>query len=239
LKLNTKDFGGAKMTGLQLGIKELIPYKIGTMIRQDISFDLAASTHHIMQLRRKLKENIVEIGLELIKVKSNLDHGDWEDWVRNDLGWNPSTAWRFMNAARECNVNLAQAHDIDLEQFWGHKPRIPNRHSSEGEPRSIQDIERALTLKAQQLKEHTNNAIRLCNDIAYYADKLDWYLEYYTSLGIRDSFSLLSRLEENLQLIEEMSIDIQRKLNAIKRSKEIHIYDFGELKEKGIEQVKR
>ena len=129
------------MTGLQLGIKELTPYKAGTQIQQEIGFDLSASTYRIMQLRRKLKENIVEIGIELTKTKNNLDHGDWEDWVRNDLSWNPSTAWRFMNAARECNGNLAQAQDIDLEQFWGHKPRINNRHSTEGEPRSLQDIE--------------------------------------------------------------------------------------------------
>jgi len=145
------------MTGLQLEIKEFTPYKAGTKIQQEIGFDLAASTHCIMQLRRKLKENIVEIGLELIKAKSNLDHGDWEDWVRNDLGWNPSTAWRFMNAARECSGNLALAQDINLEQFWWHKPRELNRHSPEGEPRSLQDIERALAIAARQLRRHSNN----------------------------------------------------------------------------------
>ena len=46
------------MTGLQLEIKELTPYKVGTKLQQDIDFDLAASTYRIMQLRRRLKENI-------------------------------------------------------------------------------------------------------------------------------------------------------------------------------------
>lgn len=43
------------MTGLQLEIKELTPYKAGTRIQQEIGFNLAASTYRIMQLRRKLK----------------------------------------------------------------------------------------------------------------------------------------------------------------------------------------
>lgn len=225
------------MTGLQLQIRELTPYKAGTKIQQEIGFDLAASTYRIMQLRRRLKENIVEIGLELMKAKSNLDHGDWEDWVRNDLGWNPSTAWRFMNAARECNGNLAQAQDIDLEQFWGHKPRIPNRYSPEGEPRSLKDIERALTIAARQLRGYINNVFRCWDDIFYYAEKLDWCIEYYTSLDIKEMKPLF--YVSILRQIEEMSIDIQRKLKDIKMPCEIHIYNAGELEENGIERVAR
>lgn len=226
------------MTGLQLEIKELNPYKIGTPVTQDIGFDLVVTTHRIKQLEKRTKENIVEIGLELIKVKRNLDHGDWEDWVRNDLGWNPSTAWRFMNAARECNENLERAQDINLEQFWGHSPRKPNRHSLEGEPRSLQDIERALTTLGQELKGHMSNAFKLWDDIVYYADKLDWCLEYHASLGIRLSSSLLSELTDKLQLLEEICNDVQRKLNAIERPEEIHIYNSGDLQEIGIERIK-
>jgi len=224
------------MTGLQLEIKELTPYKAGTLIQQEIGFDLAASTHRIMHLRRRLKENLVEIGIELIKTKSNLDHGDWEDWVRNDLGWNPSTAWRFMNAARECNGNLALAHDVDLEQFWGHKPRISNSHSTEREPRSIRDIEQALAIAAQQLRGHIDSAIKVWKDITFYAEKLEWCLEYYTSLNIREADLLFC--VEILKRIEEISIDLQRKLEAIKMPDEVHIYSTGTLEEKGTEQIK-
>ncbi len=224
------------MAGLQLEIKELTPYKAGTLVQQEIGFDLAASTHRIMHLRRRLKENIVEIGLELIRAKSNLDHGDWEDWVRNDLGWNPSTAWRFMNAARECNGNLALAQDIDLEQFWGHKPRMPYRHSPEGEPRSIQDIERALTIAAHQLKGHIDSAIKVWQDIIFYAEKLEWCLEYFTSQDIREADPLFC--VTILKRIKETSIDLQQKMEAIKMPDEIHIYSTGDLEKKGIEQIK-
>ena len=225
------------MTGLQLEIKGMTPYKAGTPIQQEIGFNLAASTYRIMHLRRRLKENIVEIEIELIRAKSNLDHGDWEGWVRNDLGWNPSTAWRFMNAARECNENLALAHDIDLEQFWGHKPRMPNRHSLEGEPRSIQDIERALTTAVQQLRRHFNNVIKVWHDIIFFAERLDWCIECSTSPNIREMDPLFC--VTILKRIEEMSIDLQRKLEAIKMPDEVHIYPSGELEEKGIEQIKR
>lgn len=225
------------MADVQLEIKELTPYKTGTPIQQEIGFDLSASTYRIMHLRRRLKENLVEIGVELIRAKSNLDHGDWEDWVRNDLGWNPSTAWRFMNAARECNGNLALAHDIDLEQFWGHKPRMPYRHSPEGEPRSIRDIERALTIAAHQLKWHIDSAIKVWKDITSYAKKLEWCLEYFTSQDIREADPL--SYVTILKRIEVMSIDLQRKLEAIKMPDEIHIYSTGDLEKKGIEQIKR
>lgn len=225
------------MTGLQLEIKELTPYKTGTPIQQNIGFDLAASTHHIMHLRRRLKENIVEIGIELIRAKGNLDHGDWEGWVRNDLGWNPSTAWRFMNAARECNENLALAQDIDIEQFWGHKPRIPNLRSPEGEPKSIQDIERALTIAAQQLRGHVDNVVRVWQDITFYAEKLEWCVEYYTSLDIRKADPLFC--VTILKRIEETSVDLQRKLEAIKMPDEVHIYSSGKLEEEGTERIKK
>lgn len=227
------------MTGLQLEIRELTPYKAGTPIQQEIGFDLAASTYRIMQLRRKLKGNIVEIGLELIKAKSNLDHGDWEDWVRNDLGWDPSTAWRFMNAARECNGNLALAQDIDLEDFWGHKPRMPNRHSPEGEPRSIQDIERALAIAAQQLRGDIDKIFRTWRDIIFYAKKLDWCIEYYTKDNMEGIYPLLEESADFLRGIEMINTDIQQKLEAIEVPKEIHLYGIGDLREKGIERVKR
>lgn len=227
------------MTGLQLRIRELTPYKAGTSIQQEIGFDLAASTYRIMQLRRKLKENIVEIGLELIKVKNNLDHGDWEDWVRNDLGSSPVTAWRYMNAARECNGNLSLAKDIDLEQFWGHKPRIPNRHSPEGEPRSIQDIERALAIAAQQLRGDINKLLGRWEEIIFYAKKLDWCIEYFTKDNMEEIYPLLEEPSAILDAIAGINTDIQQKLKAIEMPEEIHLYGIGDLREKGIKGVKR
>lgn len=228
------------MTGLQLEIKELTPYKAGTPIQQEIGFDLAASTHCIMQLRRKLKENIVEIGIELIKVKKNLDHGDWDDWVQNDLGWHRSTAWRYMNAARMCNEDVALAQHINLEEVWGHNPKIPNRHSPEGEPRSIQDIERALATAAKQLRGDKDKILGTWRDVIFYAKKLGWCIDYFTKGDMEEAvYSLLQESADTLGAIEMINRDIQQKLEAVKMPKEIHLYGMGELEEKGIEGVKR
>ena len=109
------------MTGLQLEIKGLTHYKAGTFIQQDIGFDLATTTSRIMNLRRRLKVNIVEIGIELIKAKSNLDHGDWEDWVRNDLGWNPSTA---AGRIRRCRGRVPGGHGWAGQPEPGHDPHV-------------------------------------------------------------------------------------------------------------------
>ena len=114
---------------------------------------------------------------------------------------------------------------------------MPYRHSPEGEPRSIQDIERALAIAAHQLKGHLDSAIKVWKDLTFYGEKLDWCVEYFASLDIREADPL--SCVTILKRIEEMSIDLQRKLEAIKMPDEIHIYHSDELEEKGPEQIKR
>jgi len=62
------------MTGLQLEIRELTPYKAGTRIQQEIGFDLAASTYSITQLRRRLKEKELATILPLPCERPRLVH---------------------------------------------------------------------------------------------------------------------------------------------------------------------
>jgi hypothetical protein len=57
-------------------------------------------------------------GLELIAAKGQVEHGQWEEWVREKCGFNPSTGWRLMEAARRKAreiANLAHVQDFISE----------------------------------------------------------------------------------------------------------------------------
>ena len=47
----------------------------------------------------KTVQDIIEIGHDLIEVKNKLVHGDFQNWVRLELGVSPRTAQNFMNAS--------------------------------------------------------------------------------------------------------------------------------------------
>jgi hypothetical protein len=90
--------------------------------------NLEESTKKIREISRRTAEGIIEIGRELRWVKSNLEHGKWEQWVKEELGFHPTTAWRFMRAV-DVWENLALTQDFDeraiLRQLWGNNPKCP------------------------------------------------------------------------------------------------------------------
>jgi len=70
----------------------------------------------IRDLARHTAQNIIEIGRQLAEVKRQLRHGEWEGWVRRELGWHPSTAWRLLRAGR-----LASTQGFDIGDVWGNR----------------------------------------------------------------------------------------------------------------------
>ncbi len=63
-------------------------------------------------------EAVLEIGETLIQAKADLPHGDFEAMVRDDLGWSPQTARKFMAIARH-PVLSNRAHCARLPPSWG------------------------------------------------------------------------------------------------------------------------
>lgn len=112
-----------------------------------IPFNLDESTERIKGYARWTITGMIACGVELMWIKKNLKHGEWEPWIKNELGWNSTTAYRFMNAARlylkEQGIkqiqtgtlvsyretlasNLALAQDLAIRSDidpWGHQPR--------------------------------------------------------------------------------------------------------------------
>ena len=66
-------------------------------------------------------EAVLEIGDTLIEAKAQLPHGEFEAMVRDDLGWSPPTARRFMAIA--CHPVLQIAHTVrDCPRAGGRSP---------------------------------------------------------------------------------------------------------------------
>lgn len=63
-------------------------------------------------------ESVLAIGDVLIEAKAKLPHGEFEAMVREDLGWTPQTARKFMAIARN-EVLANRAHVRDLPPSWG------------------------------------------------------------------------------------------------------------------------
>src|SRR5262245_41356896 len=62
-------------------------------------------------------ESYVATGKDLVAAKKALPHGEFESMVREDLGWDPSTARRFMDIAKH-PVLSNRAHVHDLPTKW-------------------------------------------------------------------------------------------------------------------------
>ncbi len=135
--------------------------------------NLGESTRKIREISRRTAEGIIEIGRELRWVKSNLEHGKWEQWVKEELGFHPATAWRFMHAV-DIWENLALTQDFDervlLRQLWGNSPKDPDI-------RSQQDVYKWLDKEIGRVNGEVNRLVRRLTFLDYYTpeiiDKLD------------------------------------------------------------------
>ena len=145
--------------------------KQGTVALKPLN--LEESTKKIREISRRTAEGIIEIGRELRWVKSNLEHGKWEQWVKEELGFHPATAWRFMHAV-DVWENLALTQDYDeralLRQLWGNSPKNPDI-------KSHQDVYTWLDKEIGRVSKGFNHLVRHLTFSDYYTpetiDKLD------------------------------------------------------------------
>ena len=79
-------------------------------------------------------QNIVEIGQLLIKAKNQVPHGEWGNWLADNIDFTIRTADRFMKCAERfsnwtpaSNLNSSQMFELlalkksDTEEFFNHK----------------------------------------------------------------------------------------------------------------------
>jgi len=57
----------------------------------------------ILDLGKNIHEHAYLVGKDLIWVKENVGHGNYETWIGNNVWFGPVTAWRFMAFADKCD----------------------------------------------------------------------------------------------------------------------------------------
>lgn len=62
-------------------------------------FNIEKTTAEILILKEQTAQNIIEIGKRLIKVKENLQHGEYLNWLENKVDFSDRTARNFMKVA--------------------------------------------------------------------------------------------------------------------------------------------
>jgi len=135
--------------------------------------NLEESAEKIRELSKWTAQGMVEIGLELKSVKVHLGHGKFENWIREELPFSPSTARRFMRAA-DMLENRSLTHGLDMviinRQIWGNTLKDLNIKTQ-------QDIFEWLDKEIGRVNKEVNRLVRRLTFFDHYTpeitDKLD------------------------------------------------------------------
>ena len=122
----------------------------------------------IQVLKAQTAQNIVEIGKRLNEAKALLPHGQWQNWLENNVQFSYRTAARFMQVAERFADVSALAHleaskvyallDVPPEQLDGF---IENNNVANMSTRELQEAiraQKAADARAEQLALELENA---------------------------------------------------------------------------------
>jgi|GEM_PF-4971087 len=76
--------------------------------------EIAELTQKIKKIQGQELEARVEIGLELLKAKELLAHGQFRPWVRREFRWSERTATSYIKLAEHYEGKTAKFADLDL-----------------------------------------------------------------------------------------------------------------------------
>jgi Protein of unknown function (DUF3102) len=74
-----------------------------------------ASAEKIRQTVKRVLEDVIEIGRDLIAVKDALPHGQFGPWIRAELGWPERTVRNFMGVAEVFGSKSAIIADLGIQ----------------------------------------------------------------------------------------------------------------------------
>lgn len=99
--------------------EEISPTQSET-VTLEIPFEIVTLDQRAARIRKlsaDVQRGIIEIGNELIAAKAEIGHGNWSEWLKNELGWAQRTATRFMAVARRFGklANVGQFKSATLQ----------------------------------------------------------------------------------------------------------------------------
>lgn len=83
----------------------------------------------IRQCLKKTAENFIEIGNLLLEAKSKVPHGEWGNWLKENISFSHQTANKFMQVADRFS-NVASTRNFNSAQMFELLP-LPKKHTDD------------------------------------------------------------------------------------------------------------
>lgn len=80
--------------------------------------ELLQIENNILRLKQQTVQNIIQIGLELIKAKEKLSHGEWGKWLEERIEFSQRTANQFMRIAKEFGSDSKAISNLDITKVY-------------------------------------------------------------------------------------------------------------------------
>ena len=131
-------------------------------------FNIEKTTAEILILKDQTAQNIIEIGKRLIKVKENLQHGQFLNWLENKVEFSRYTANRFMKIATEfSNVSTVQhlgSKKLFLLAGLDEEDRQEVMNENKVEDMTTRELERVVKEK-KEIKKQLKEEQELSNEL--------------------------------------------------------------------------
>lgn len=107
------------------------------VLDSQVRLNVEGRTARIHARNRRMAGDVIANGLDLIAVKADLEHGQFELWLRSEFNWGLTTAWRFVRVAEV--FKSSNLEDIGIATSALYLLAAP----STPEPARIEALERA------------------------------------------------------------------------------------------------
>ena len=83
----------------------------------------------IRQCLKRTAQNFIEIGNLLLEAKHKVSHGDWGNWLKDNVSFSRQTAHKFMQVAQRFS-NVASTRHFNSAQMFELLP-LPKKHTDD------------------------------------------------------------------------------------------------------------
>jgi SMC interacting uncharacterized protein involved in chromosome segregation len=202
--------------------------------KQELSTDINIITAEINSYKQIAGNSIFEIGRRLKHTKENktdLPHGQWENWCRNNLNITPQHANRFIRVF-EYYGNRTSMFDLGIAQlelligFTDEQLQKQHTILSTGEQKTVDDMTvKELREVKKALKEEQEKSRKLEGELKQERGKKP-------SVIVKEKEVIPEETKEEIKNLKDKIKDLQNKYNTIQNNYNQTVKDKTILKEK-------
>jgi hypothetical protein len=216
-------------------------------------------TAEIKVLTRQTVDNLIEIGIKLIQVKQQLPHGEWGNWVENEVKFSHQQANRLMKLSEECpnssalrNLNPTKAFALlsmpveERESFIAQPQPLPSGEVKTVDEMTTRELEKAIKAKrtaeekAQKSEQEkllaekaTNEARTLAHELTGTVEKLQQKLADRPEkevLKVPADYEAIKNQAAESSKLSHSNNDLKNQVEIL--SSQVKSYQTGKLDEK-------